>query len=182
MLAASKGVDFGGIQAGSGITSPAQTYAAIQSSAAALKQADVSESQSPSVIQSNLSSAGRADAEAQVAKRMVNKIEADTANAVTDNDRLKALILNMEVERQNLIKKGYNLTEQGNVLAATFSKLRAEIPWLNSQTQFKHLGAELLRLDVDAAKKFDNFGREFKQYEPIINLLKHLFRPYGGHR
>lgn len=32
--------------------------------------------------------------------------------------------------------------------------------------------ARLGKLDADAAEKFDNFGREYKQYEPIIQLLK----------
>ena len=182
MLAYSQGVDFSGIQQGSGITSVSQNYGQITSAQAAMKQAETSESQSPSVIESNLSSANRARAEADVARRVVDRVKEETLNVHSDTERIKALILNLEEERQNLIKTGYNLTETGNVLVATFEKLRAEVPWLQSDASLKSALEELNRLDISAAKKFDNFGREFKQYEPIINLLKHLFRPYGGHR
>ena len=34
---------------------------------------------------------------------------------------------------------------------------------------------DLLSLERDAANKFDNFGREYKQIAPIIDLLKHIF-------
>lgn len=182
MLAYSQGVDFAGIQQGSGVTSVAQNYGQITSAQAAMKQAETSEERMPSEVQLNLSSAGKAKAETEVAQKVVDKVKAETEFVHNDTLRVKALVLNLEEMRQNLIKEGYNLTEQGNVLRATFDKLRAEVPWLQSDASLKNTLDELNRLDVDAAKKFDNFGREFKQYEPIIQLLKHLFRPIGGHR
>lgn len=38
----------------------------------------------------------------------------------------------------------------------------------------------LQSLDLKAAQAFDNFGREYKQYAPIIELIKTIFAPRGG--
>jgi len=125
--------------------------------------------------------------QARVVNATVDKVRSETRNLDTDNERLKAVILNLEETRQNLIKDGYNLTAQYNVLNATFNKIRAEIPQINQLTLsgnanevLTRVETELKQLDLDAARKFDNFGREFKQYEPIIDLIKSIFGRRGG--
>ncbi len=127
--------------------------------------------------------------EAQVdqVNKSVEKMSSEIRNLDTDNERMKALIDNLREERQNLIKQGWNLTETGNMLRATTEKLQAEVPYLNSKSfvnfaieELTKIEAALRRLDLNAAEKFDNFGREYKQYAPIIDLLKHIFGPRSG--
>lgn len=114
----------------------------------------------------------------------VEKIGQEITNLKTDNDKGKALIDNLKQEYQNLYKQNLNLTEQGNVLRATESKLRAEIPWIRSkqglieiESQVAELTKQLKDLDLKAANKFDNFGREAEQLRPVLDVLKALVRP-----
>lgn len=124
----------------------------------------------------NISSAEQSRATVHQIDQSTNKIKQEIVNLQSDNDRVKQIILNLEEERQNLMKTGFNLTEQGNVLRGTISKLRAEVPWLNVKTEREDVLKNLDQLDLSAALKFENFGREFKQYEPIIQLLKSVLR------
>lgn len=136
-------------------------YSDLPTSAAAVKQADTS---------------------SDVARAGISKIAQEITNLQTDNERARAVIDNVRVEYQNLIKQGYNLTETGNEIRARIQQLKASVPLLNSQSFNQEMLGQLNKLDVDAASKFDNFGREFQQYKPVIDLLKHLFRPFGGHQ
>lgn len=123
------------------------------------------------------SSAKQAHTASRMADSAVMKISQEIENLTTDNERSKALIDNIRVEYQNLIKQGYNLTEAGNQIRATISKLRAEVPLINEQQFNVEINRRLSELDYSAAKKFDNFGREAQQIKPLLDLLKHIFRP-----
>lgn len=120
----------------------------------------------------------------------VEKIAQEITNLQTDNAKGLALIDNLKQEYQNLYKQNLNLTEQGNVLRATESKLRAEIPWIRSkqglteiESQIADIEKQLKGLDLSAANKFDNLGREFAQGKPMLEfaleVLK-LLRPRSG--
>lgn len=133
--------------------------------------------------EASTSSANAANVQAETAKRIgdasIEKIKQETANAATDNDRLKAVVKNLGEEYQNLVKDGWNKTEIGNHLRSQIRRITAEIPNLHEEnlriaadTALKNINAKLTGLDVSAAEKFDNFGREFQQYRPIIELLK----------
>ena len=104
-----------------------------------------------------------------------DKIKQEIVNLQSDNDRIKQLLLNLEEERQNLIKEGFNKTETGNVLRETVKKLRAEVPWLQSQTYVNAMRERLLKLDVEAGESLGNIGREYGQLKPIVDLLVRLF-------
>lgn len=140
--------------------------------------------------------------------KAVEKMSAEIVNLNSDNLRILALVDNLKEERQNLIKQGYNLTEQGNMLRASIDKIGAEIPLLrteqflkeaqkvltdantflaiaetgrtSAQTQVIAHEAKLKGYDVSAAEKFENFGREYKQYKGIIDLALEIFRPRSG--
>jgi len=120
-------------------------------------------------------SAGQANMQTNVAYHVAKKTEQELVNLQTDNERVKRVIDNLRVEYDNLIKKGYNLTEIGNQIRMTVSKMEAEIPLIRNQSFRSEMEGQLAKLDVDAAQKFDNFGREAAQYKPIIDLLKHIF-------
>ncbi len=121
-------------------------------------------------------SAGQANMQTNVAYHVAKKTEQELVNLQTDNERVKRVIDNLRIEYDNLIKQGYNLTEVGNQLRMTVSKMEAEIPLIRNQSFRTEMEGQLSQLDVEAAKKFDNLGREAQQLKPIIDILKHIFR------
>lgn len=128
------------------------------------------------------SSVQRAYNETRSVDSTVDKIAQEITNLKTTNDQVTAVIDNLRVEYSNLVKQGYNLTEVGNQIRETVRKLKAEVDLVNQQSFSVEMTGRLNELELKAAQKFDNFGREFQQYKPIIDILKHLFRPHGGHQ
>lgn len=130
------------------------------------------------------------EAQVEQVEKATEKIGQEITNLKTDNDRVKALIDNLREEKQNLMKTGWNLTEQGNVLRATVSKLREEVPWLRSDAALKEMNMQLISierklrgLDLESAQKFDNLGRDVAQARPLLEMAIELFkasRPRGG--
>lgn len=160
---------------GGGASTPSGAMATYQSPVSGAVQAATS-AKTPSDIRLTTSQTSASDAQSKQIDASTDKIKQEIENLKSDNDRVKQLILNLAEEKQNLMKTGMNLTEQGNVLRATISKLGADVSWLNAKTSREGVLQSLDELDLDAARKFDNFGREFKQYEPIIQLLKSVLR------
>lgn len=111
MLAASKGVDFGGIQAGSGITSPAQTYAAIMSSAAATKQAEVQEQQSPSVMELNTTQSALNRANKEKSREEAN-LALQNANLTERSFKSATALVNAVSRHMGAFAMDMNPTEQ----------------------------------------------------------------------
>lgn len=126
---------------------------------------------------SSAAASKQADTAADIGVATVSKIKQEVVNLSTDNDRVKSVIDNLRVEYQNLVKQGYNLTEVGNQLRATVSKLNAEVPFIRSQTFTNSMNGRLFELDVQAAEKLDNFGRELQQLKPFFDILRSIFRP-----
>jgi len=136
-------------------------------------------------VSGRLTSAQAKKTEAEVPKtiaetsnilKMSDKIDQEISNLKTDQDRTKAIILNLAEDRQNLIKQGYNLTEVGNQLRAQVDNLRAhsnQFTVLSAKTSFE---AMLLEFDIEAAKGLGNIGREYNQVKPIIDLLRSFIR------
>ena len=123
------------------------------------------------------------DAQRDVALKTVYKVVEETKNITKDTQRLDSLILVLNEQRQNLIKEGYNLTEQGNVLRATVDKLKAELPYLTSrsflnaaQKAYYEAETKLKGYDINAAESSDNFGREAGQYRFILEIAKIIFK------
>lgn len=107
------------------------------------------------------SSAGAARGSIEFMRNQSNKIIEEIRNIPVEGQRLTALVRNLH-ESSNLLEK-QGLTEV---------QKRAQMEALARKT-FNE--ADLSNLDVSAALKFDNFGREAGQYKSIIDLLKHLF-------
>ena len=135
------------------------------------------------LVQSSEASAQSAATAAHVGDATVSKIKQEVLNLRTDNDRSLAVIDNLKVEYQNLIKSGYNLTETGNQLAATVDKIRAEIPNINYNTLLTIAKESLTKsqntlagFDIEAASSLGNIGREAGQLEPFFRILVQLLR------
>lgn len=124
----------------------------------------------------------QANTAAAIGESTVSKIKQEVTNLQTENDKTKAVIQNLLVEYQNLVKEGYNKTEVGNHLRAMVDKLRAELPFVSSATFLNDVRSaltkvetDLAKLDYSAASKMDNLGRELGQLRPLFEILR-MFR------
>lgn len=141
----------------------------------------VAQQQASASAASAAASQQQADTATNIGNATVQKIKQEVTNLQSTDKQINAIVQNLGQEYQNLVKEGYNKTEVGNHLRATIEKLRAEIPLITSQTwqseaktALDRMETQLKGLDFSAAGKFDNFGREFQQYAPIIELLKFI--------
>lgn len=170
MLAYGK-LDFGGVAPGPmGNTNFVGDFASARQSQAALDSAEAA----------GVSSA----ASSRLADASVSKIGQEIENLKTDNEKAKVLIDNLVKEGQNLVKQGWNLTEVGNHLRSMIAKLAAEVPWVRSQQALAEANRALTEvqtglssLDLSAANKLDNFGREVRQLQPVFDLIRSILRP-----
>jgi hypothetical protein len=128
-------------------------------------------------------SAGSLEAQTNVSNETVTKIKQEVVNLTSENDRIKATVQLLYHQAQNAFKHGLNLTEVGNQLRATISKLQAETNMLGSRDQLnlaleavEQERAKLLKLDVKAAEDFGNIGREAGQLKPVFDILRSIFR------
>ena len=115
-------------------------------------------------------------AETENIKSISNRIDQEISNMKTDQDKTKAVIDNLRIERDNLINHGYNLTEVGNQLRAQVTNLQSHSTFFNALTKSTDFEAQLKEFDVEAAKGAGNFGREYNQVKPIIDLLRSFIR------
>jgi hypothetical protein len=136
-------------------------------------------------ISSRLTSAQAKKTEAEVPKvqaetanitKISERIDQEISNMKTDQQKTIAVIENLRVERDNLIKHGYNLSEVGNQLRAQVINLQSHSTYFNALTNSTDFEAQLKELDVEAAKGAGNFGREYNQFKPIIDLLRSFIR------
>lgn len=125
----------------------------------------------------------RTIAETENIRKISDRIDQEISNMKTDQERTKAVIDNLRVERDNLIKQGYNLTEVGNQLRASVTNLQAQSRQFNALTNSTDFQAmindyeqQLRKFDVQAAQGVGNIGREYNQVKPIIDLLRSFIR------
>lgn len=84
----------------------------------------------------------------------------NASNASVQAQVLSATVRQLEEQAKLLHAQGKTQQFIQDQLVATINKLNTE--------------TSLNLLDISAAEKFENFGREFQQYKPIIDLLKHV--------
>ena len=146
-------------------------------------------------VSGRLTSAQAKKTEAEVPKtiaetanitKISERIDQEISNMKTDQDKTKAVIDNLRVERDNLIKSGLNLTEVGNQLRASIENLQKHSQLFHSLSQTEYFRSmlvdteqQLRKLDLTAAKDTSNIGREYQQLKPIIDILKAIFLPRG---
>jgi len=125
----------------------------------------------------------RTIAETENIRKISDRIDQDISNMKTDQEKTKAVIDNLRVERDNLIKQGLNLTEVGNQLRASITNLQAQSRQFNAltsstdfQAMINNYEQQLRKMDVEASQGVGNFGREYNQVKPIIDLLRSFIR------
>jgi hypothetical protein len=116
-------------------------------------------------------------------------VDAQEKLTLSSADQSRAVVHKLEAEAQKIAEEIKNVPKEGDRLIALVknlgesSKLIAsqadtevhranQVKWLAVKTM---LESDLLSFDVEAAKKFDNFGREYSQYRPIVDLIKSIF-------
>ena len=114
-----------------------------------------------------------------VADSTVSKIKQEISNLESTNDQIKAITQNLGQEYQNLVKDGWNKTEIGNQIRATINKLESEtrnLDWealrIKADEMLKSTQAQLNQLDINAANNFGNVGRDFKQFQILVDILR----------
>ena len=108
------------------------------------------------------SSAAQAEAQTRVLNETVNKIKAEVENTQTDTERLKRAVELVYQQANLAFVQQLNTSAQTRYTEALVRKVVTE--------------THLNQLDIDAAEKFDNMGREVKQWAPIIEIFKNVMR------
>ena len=108
------------------------------------------------------SSALQADAQTRVLDAQVHKIGHEILNLAVEHDRLWAAA--------DLIRKEVALTDAKT--STEFEQRR----YIQALAQRVVTETNLNMLDIEAAEKMDNMGREAKQLGPIVDILKMFIR------
>lgn len=104
---------------------------------------------------------------------------ADQARATVDNltmqsKRIAEELKNIPLEGDRLIALAKNLTASTDLInkqSATEIERKRQMNWLAVKTM---LESDMLSFDVEAIKQAGNFGKEFGQYKPAIDILLDL--------
>lgn len=123
----------------------------------------------------------QAETAADVGAATIRKTTQEIVNLKSTDDQIRAVVRNLGEEYQNLVKQGWNLTETGNHIRASIDKIKAEtenLPWdqlrIRAQEMLAMSQAELNQLDIKAANRFDNVGRDMQQFRVIFDILRVL--------
>lgn len=130
-------------------------------------------------------SAGQSHANVGLINATVDRVRQEVTNLQSENTKILAVVENLAAEREKLIKEGRNLDDVQNTLKATAAKLIAELPVLRSEAArnmaaaFQSTAAggkseaetALLKLDKEAADKYNNMARNVGQAKPVFDII-----------
>jgi len=106
-------------------------------------------------------------------RSVINKLEAEAK-------KISEEIKNVPLEGDRLIALAKNLVESTDLIkqqSATEKQRVHQMQWLAVKTMIE---SDLLSYDKAAIEKFDNFGKEYSQYRPIVDLIKAILLPRSG--
>ena len=104
------------------------------------------------------------------------KIYKEARNLDTEQDRLKSVIVNLAESSALMAQQGESQVSQRKVNAATIANLQAHTKFYQALTTSSNFDAILKKLDIDAAEGVGNFGREYRQVKPLIDLIRSTAR------
>lgn len=122
----------------------AQSFSALQSSQAAKQQAETSE---------------------RLSEPQIRQVEAATAKIIEEIKNIPLEGVRLQETAWMLFNQAKLYQEQGATQQQVRDQLIATVQKLIAET-------DLIRFDIKAAQLLDNLGREAKQLEPIVNILK----------
>lgn len=108
------------------------------------------------------SSAAQADAQTRVLDASVDKVVQEVRNLKAEQNRLVAAAKLIQEQTDLTVAQNWTEIEKKKYTQALISKVVSE--------------TGLNELDLQAAKQFDNMGREAKQVMPILEMLKMFIR------
>lgn len=114
------------------------------------------------------------------AQTTLSGASADQSRAVThkleaEAKKISEEIKNLPLEGDRLIALVKNLGESSKLIDAQANTERERVnqtKWLAVKAM---LESDLLSFDKASIEKFDNFGKEYSQYRPIVELIKSIF-------
>lgn len=104
------------------------------------------------------------------------KVFKEARNLDTEQDRLKYLIHNLAESSALMAQQGETQVSIRKVNLATIANLQAHSKLYSAMTSSTNFEAQLKQFDVQAAQGVGNFGREYNQVKPVIDLLRSLKR------
>lgn len=104
------------------------------------------------------------------------KIYKEARNLDTEQDRLKSVIVNLAESSALMAQQGETQVSQRKVNAATIANLQAHTKFYKALTESTQFDAILKKFDIDAAQGVNNFGREYNQVKPLIDLIRSTAR------
>lgn len=110
----------------------------------------------------SVASASQAQASVKQIDATVDKIIEETKNLPAQREQIYYTIRLLAEQAEKTIAETGNTKQATLNLVATVKKLKAE--------------TSLLDLDIDAAKLLDNLGRESKQLQPVVDVVRSLLR------
>jgi len=139
----------------------------------------------------NSANAAKARVEAEVASKFANPqaeanlnqtfattglTAAQSAKAKEETTNIVATLANIQDENLKIKRAAELLFQQANL--ASQQQLTESQRYNFVQAQTKHVIAQagLANLDIDAAKAFDNIGREANQLKPILDMMRMILR------
>jgi hypothetical protein len=168
---------------GGGASSPSGAMATYQSPVSGAVQAATS-AQIPANIRSTTATAKQTGAQTEFLTGSQTELTNQQINNLkTENDKAKAVVDNLRVEYQNLIKQGYNLTEVGNQIRKNIDLMSRQITNFDAitdntyvLTEINRLEKQLRKYDVEAASGLGNLGREYNQVKGLLDVFRALTR------
>ena len=104
------------------------------------------------------------------------KVFKESRNLDTEQDRIKSVIVNLAESSALMAQQGETQVSIRNVNLATIANLQAHSKLYAAMTSSTNFEAQLKQFDVQAAQGVGNFGREYNQVKPVIDLLRSLKR------
>jgi hypothetical protein len=156
----------------------AQFQDTISPAVATFQNQNLQESQASS----NYASASQATQNAVLINKTVEKTSAEIKNLGSTYDQIGAMVKNLAQELQNLQDQNANIKMQNDVLKETARKISRESGLIESETALNNtrnavagFERDLKQGEVKAMNNLGNFGNEYKQVAPILDLLKDLY-------
>lgn len=138
--------------------------------------ADARRAQLLSSASASNASAALTGEQINLAKANTQKVEAETANLPWEQERIVASTRLLNQQFRTMQEEFYSIGVQRGLMAQQIATLAQNGKVFGEQFNKLVKETQLLGFDVDAAKKFENFGREFGQYKPIVDLILRVFR------
>lgn len=117
----------------------------------------------------SLASADEKRSAINLMENQINKISAEVKNIPLEGDRLIAAAKQLTALLPQINAQTENITKQ----TITEEQRAAQMQWLGIKTMIE---GDLLKADLDALTKAENFGKEYNQFKPVIDSLISIIR------